>query len=56
MIGEIVPFGFTVELLPNPFAVVFAKLPMTFCVIYNCEPLIASVEVAEISPADTYFN
>ena len=47
------PSWFTVELLPNPFAVVFAKLLNTPVTVYNCEPLIASVEVAEILPAAT---
>ena len=47
------PFSLTILFGLNAFAVLFAKLPMTFCVIYNCEPLIASVEVAEILPAAT---
>ena len=55
MLGEIVPSWFTVELLPNPFAVVFAKLLNAPVTIYNCEPLIASVEVGAIRPAATFW-
>ena len=52
----ILPFSSTAASPPNTFLTVWAVLPKTFCTAYSWLPLMASVEVLEISPGATFFN
>ena len=50
------PSSPTAALPPNTPLTVLAVLPKTFCTAYSWLPLMASVDVLEISPGATFFN
>ena len=52
----ILPSSANFALPPNTSLTVLAVLPKTFCTAYSWLPLMASVEVLEISPGATFFS